>query len=179
MIQFNLLPWREKERRDQKILFGIRLAASSVAGIVFLLLVHLMVNMQVRHQLQRNNYLQSIIDNEYMSLFAINAKKKNVEEMESELSWLMTMRRNNFRIIKLLDALPRIMPDSVTLQQLRIDGSTIILSGKSVSSMQVTQLMENMKKSNVFEQTTLADINAKQSLAGEERYFQIEAVQNE
>ena len=179
MIQFNLLPWRERARREQKIRFAIRLAASVIAGVLFLLLIHLVFGMKVKHQLKRNSYLQSVIDEESVNLFSINSQKKHIEEMESELAWLTAIRGNNFRIIRLLDILPRIMPDSVTLQHMNVNGTAIQINGKSVSSMQVTLLMENMKKSGTFQQTTLTDISAKDSLAGEERYFQIEAVQND
>jgi type IV pilus assembly protein PilN len=66
MIEFNLLPWREAQRREQKRLFNGLLVLSALCGLMVVLIVSGINAAQVSTQQSRNTLLQSenkVLDN--------------------------------------------------------------------------------------------------------------------
>ncbi len=66
MIKFNLLPWREAQRREQKRLFNGLLVLSALCGLMVVLIVSAVNAAQLSMQQSRNTLLQSenkVLDN--------------------------------------------------------------------------------------------------------------------
>ncbi len=179
MITINLLPWREKARKAKKIR-AILIAVGFILLALFIIFsLHVYLTILINHQQKRNDYLQSVITNETQQIATLEIKKKSVMAVESDIDFIVSLRRTSYQAIKLLDVLPRILPDSVTLTKLTKEGHDITLFGKSKSNIQITYLMEHIAKIPFFKQQTLIEISDSKHTGAEGRYFQLKIQKQE
>lgn len=177
MIKINLLPWREDARKLKKIQFAASIVAVILMSLLVLIILHIFIAIRISHQDKRNDYLQSNINSETVTVLDRNNKNKAVISIQSDLRFLISLKEKNYMIVKVMDELVRIIPDSVTLTKLISNADKIILFGKAKSNLQITILMENIDKSSVFKESELTKISANSDASGEEQYFQLELKQ--
>lgn len=175
MTQINLLPWREKKTREQKIQFLIFLGLSVLVGLLIVLAVHIGYAVKIRNQNSRNKYLQAVIDLKSGRLTTVNRQKKEMESIKGELAALESYKTSSYAVIRVLDSIPRLIPDEVTLSQLNIEKNKLTLSGMSTASAQVSAFATGLQKSGIYNDPELTEISAKNSRTGEDKYFQIVA----
>ena len=61
MRRINLLPWREQQRRDRKMAFGVGMGAALVSALLFAVGAYLWAGAMVSDQRDRNQRLQTEI----------------------------------------------------------------------------------------------------------------------
>lgn len=173
MIQINLLPWREQERKQQQARFGIIVGVFAGFGLFLTVFFHMHYSSRVERQLQRNVLLQSALDEESNSLMTLNKKKKELVNIDEQLHYIYELRDSSFRAVRLLNELAAVSPDSITLYKIIRMGDTVNIFGKAKSNLQITLFMDGIEKSKYFGQPVLTDISGKENTTGEERSFQL------
>ncbi len=179
MITINLLPWREEVKKAQQIRAGIIAGVFAAVALFFVFVLYLYLTILIGNQQARNDYLQSVIADETMKLGALNRQKKAVMGIESQIQFLVSLRKTSFQTVTLLDMLPRIIPSAVTLTKIVKDKNDLALYGKSKSNIQVTYLMETIGKTPMFKQQELTEITEGKNAGIEGRYFQLKMKQQE
>lgn len=179
MTQVNLLPWREEAKKKRKLMFGLYSIISIILAIIALILFHLYLNVLINHQIIRNEFLKKEIANKQVQLNQLNVRRKELDEVKKDLQFIMNLRNQSYKAVIFLTTLANLTPESLSYNKILRSGNKIILIGKAKSDSQITLLMENIGKSNVFKQARLTEITAKQSNKGEERIFQLTVEQQE
>jgi len=174
-MQINLLPWREQRKKRLQKRFVVMLIISAMIGLFPLMALHLIVKSQITHQTNRNDYLQTVLNQESAAVFKLNQEKKEMLKINDELNKLISLRRKSYGIVQLLDSLPRLMPNAMMLNSMTYADQQLMLSGKSSSDLEITLLIKNMENSALFDQPSLANIQAEETSTGEIRVFQIRA----
>lgn len=185
MTQVNLLPWREEARRIKKLRFLITFALFISFSIVIEIIVHIFFSGLIHSQEDTNNYFQSQLTKEQAVVANLNKKKKNDSTIVTELQEAYNLQNQSFKAVSLMNLFANIMPEGATLTKFTREGDNITLMGKAQSSLEVTALMENIVKTNKFNQPVLTEISGqendkdkpKTANAGEEKLFQIKVVQ--
>lgn len=173
MITINLLPWREEVRKAKIIRAGLIAAGFALVAMAIVLSLHIYLSVLISNQQKKNDYLQSVINSEKIELTSLNDKKKQVEAIQSEIQHIVSLRKTSYQSIKLLDTLPRIIPDSVTLTKITKEQSNITLYGKSKSNIQITYLMKTIANMPIFKKQELIEITERKEAGDEGRFFQI------
>jgi type IV pilus assembly protein PilN len=179
MVQINLLPWREEERKYKKIYFYIRVLGCIVATILLLALYHIYLNSVITDEQAKGNYLQTALDEEQAKLRVYEKKLKLKMQVEEKLNFIVALRSSSYRAVRLLDELTRVVPEAVTLSKIVREGDSITIFGKAESNLQVTQFMKKIAESRVFQQPILTEISAKENVNGDERIFALKVEQRE
>lgn len=179
MTKINLLPWREQARRARKLQFVYILAGAIGIAILFIVILHLYYNMLIGHQQSRNIFLQTQIDREQTTLGILAKKKKEQTVVDTELHFIFGLREKSYQAVRLLDELPRIVPEGLSFNNIARTSKGIILIGKAQSNLEITLFMKNIAKSKIFKQPELTNITGKESAVGEERSFELKVEQQE
>lgn len=172
-MQINLLPWREHERRRKKIRFSSSLVTTVILALIAIIILHIFYRGLITHQKHRNQYLQSIIDHEQLSITKINEQKKQLSLIKDELKFIINLKENSYDAVRILDELSKVVPEGVSFMSIVRENQNIVIIGRSKSDLQVTQFMENLTKSKIFQQPVLTTISSIKTSEGEERLFQI------
>ncbi len=175
MTQINLLPWREKSRQDQRMLF-IAILIGFVALTYFLVFIlHALVRERINYQNARNNYLQSALLTEQDQLGQLNKSKNAKQKIEQQLHYLFNLRNESYQAVLLFSELAKLTPQGVSLNKIIREANTVTIIGRAKSNLEVTMFMESLEKSPVFEHPVLTEINAKENSVENQRFFQLKA----
>lgn len=179
MTQINLLPWREESRQAKRKRFGYILLSFIVLTLFIVFIIHMYVNAIIDHQEARNNYLQTELDQQATDLTALNKMKKQQSTILSELHFVVALREESYRVVRLLDGLVRVVPEGVTLTKVIRTNQHITLIGKAQSDVQITLFMKNLASSSTFKQPVLTEISSKEATGGEGTYFVLKVEQQD
>ena len=159
MIQINLLPWREEARQIKKTHFITSLVASCIISIFILLLFHIHYSSMVSRQDALNAILSSAISDEQTTLNEMSAKAQDAMAVETQLKFIIDLYNENYSAVRLLNEMITLIPETISVQELKRNGNEILVSGIAKSEDAVTQLMKDISKSPYFNQPTLLSIN--------------------
>lgn len=179
MTQINLLTWREQAKQTKKKRFIFLIISTVMLAGFFIMLFHIYHKALIRHQLDRNTYLQSELGKEQAELTLLIGKKKEMTKDTTALNFIMSLRKESYQAVQLLDALSRVVPEDATLSKVVRKKNVITIFGKAKSDSQVTLLINNMSKVKVFKQPELTEISAKSNATGDERNFKLKVEQQE
>lgn len=179
MTQINLLPWREQARRAKMLRLGLMAGAAVIFAVLVILGFHSHYNGLIAAQQGRNTYITTVQGSEQTELNKLNAEKKQQLALLNQLNFVVNLRRVDYKVVKLLNGLTRIVPDAVYFTQVTRVGDQVTLVGRAKSDLQITQLMKNIKDVPAFEQPQLSVISTKENTAEEETTFQIVFMQKQ
>lgn len=173
MTQINLLPWREKARQEQRMLFVAILMGFVALTFVFVFFFHMFVRERINGQNERNNYLQAALLTEQDQLGQLNKAKDANQIIEKQLNYLFNLRNTSYQAVHIFNELSKLTPEGVSLNKIIRERNTLVILGRAKSNLEVTLFMENLEKSAVFKQPVLTEINAKENSVENQRFFQL------
>ncbi len=147
MIQINLLPHREIKRRARQRLFVAGTMAASAAGLIVILLGHLIFQKSLANQQARNEFLKKEIHVLDEKIVQIKQLREETEALLARKNVVETLQLSRTETVHVLDELVRQMPDGVHLKSFRQSGLKITLEGYAQSNARVSTLMENLERS--------------------------------
>lgn len=177
MIQINLLPWREHERKISQTRFGVIVGIAAGLGLFCAVIMHMHLSGKIHKQTARNHFLQTALDQESAKLMSLDADKRQLNNIDDQLNFLYGLRDRGYRAVRLLNEMAASNPDSVSLSKIIRAGNSITVFGRAKSNLQITLFMEGIKNSKYFSQPTLTEISGKENDTGEERTFQLKVEQ--
>jgi type IV pilus assembly protein PilN len=177
MTQINLLPWREQKKKQFQTKL-IRMGSFFAGfGLVVVVIVHLWNASALTLQLKRNILLKEALVQKTEYLTLLNKKEVELKDINEQLIYLYKLREDNYRVIKLLNELTRTIPDAVLLYKIINKDNHIELFGNAKSNAQVTLFMDNIEKSDTFEQPVLTKISGKEGDVEKNRDFHLKLEQ--
>jgi len=157
MPNINLLPWREKLKKEREARFGIAIGTGlGIAGLI-VLGIHMYMQNLISHQQSRNGYLESeikVMEQRIKEIEQLEDKKQRLIERMNVIQELETSRP---RIVHLFDEIVKQAPDGVYFTLMEQKGETVTLEGYAQSDARVSSLMkaiegsEWMKNPNIIE----------------------------
>ena len=160
MIAFNLLPWREAQRREQKRLFNGLLVLSALCGLMVVLIVSAVNAAQLSTQQTRNALLQSenrVLDNR---LREIKGLRQDIEALTARQHAVESLQSDRARPVHLLDELAMRVPSGVALKSIK-QTDHLVLTGLAQSNARVSELLRNLSQSSPwFGKAELVEIKA-------------------
>ncbi|WP_353570229.1 PilN domain-containing protein [Candidatus Albibeggiatoa sp. nov. BB20] len=172
MPNINLLPWREKLKKEREARFGIAAGAGlAVAGLI-VLGVHLYMQSLISYQQSRNGYLNSeikLMEQKIKEIEQLEDKKQHLIERMNVIQELETSRP---RIVHLFDQLVLQAPAGVYFTKMEQKGEQVTLEGYAQSDARVSTLMKAIERSEWMKNPTIIEIirqNRKDSSSGNKK----------
>jgi len=166
MARINLLPWRKERDALRKREFFSMLGFAGLLGGVLAFGLWTYYNGMLSGQAERNRFLEGevakvreqnkeihILDQQKNRLLA---RKQVIEELQSQRS----------QMVHLFDTLVRTIPEGVVLNDLRQNGNTLTLQGRTQSNARVSTYMRNLESSEWMYDPQLSIIEARTQDAG-------------
>jgi type IV pilus assembly protein PilN len=179
MAQFNLLPWKEQERQVQRIIFSAILGLVALLALFVVFICHFYLNSVMQDQQQRNSFLQSELMQTQNFLADLEKQQEQEHVLLDEMHFIINLREQNFRAVRLLDALAILTSSTISLTKITREDNTITLDGIAQSDIEITLFMKKLTSSLVFEQPVLTGISEKKVGEILQRSFQLKLIQRE
>ncbi|MGB6452187.1 MAG: PilN domain-containing protein [Steroidobacteraceae bacterium] len=166
MPRINLLPWREAERRERKMHFGVALAGATIAAIAFTFVVYLLVGSMISAQQRRNNVLKSQIMILDRQIEEINDLENDKQQFIARMEIIEKLQRSRPEIVHLFDTIARTVPDGVYLTGVAQNGTHLKFEGVAQSSTRVSAFMRNIDSSDWLKNPALEVVEAGKDALG-------------
>lgn len=151
----NLLPWREARRKQQERDFIIILSVAGAIAILGLFLTHLQIQNQIENQEARNAYLRGEIARLKKAEAEIKELDKVKSRLLSRLEIIQNLQASRPGMVKVFDALPRLLPEAMYLTSVKNEGNRLTLKGVARSNNVISSFMRNLAEANEFGEPVL------------------------
>lgn len=147
MTRINLLPWRERQRKELQRQF-VSIAASAVVMMgAIILYVHMHMASLVDAQAARNEFLNkeiALVEEKIKEIKSLEDEKQNLLTRMDVIQQLQTRRPE---IVHLFDEFVRNVPEGVYLTGISQSGTTVEIKGVAQSNATVSTFMRNLDES--------------------------------
>ncbi len=161
MTVINLLPWREEARQKSQKKFLVLLMMVIGFTLLLCLLIHLYLNAKLSKQLMINQLWEEEFAKENTKFGSLRTIKKNQLLLLQNIKYLYELRENDYLVVRLLNELAKVVPDTIVLTSIQRVRNSVTVSGISNSSLQVTTFMENLSKVPFFHKPNIEEIISK------------------
>lgn len=160
VARINLLPWREERRQERQRRFMVTLGAVFVVAVALVLLTELVIGQRVDSQRNRNNYLQSHINQLNDQVKEIAELEKKRRELLDRMQIIQDLQGTRPLIVRVFDEQVRTLPDGVFFELLKREKQQLQVKGVAESNNRVSGLMRNLDESEWFAEPSLSAVNA-------------------
>lgn len=147
MAYINLLPWREKKRKEQQQEFAFIAAGVAVLAAAVWFLIHMQVQGFIEGQEQRNSFLQAEIRKLDEQIKTIKSLDKTKNQLLASMNVIQELQSNRPLSVHLMDELVRTLPDGVHLNKFTQRGNELTMEGEAQSNARVSAYMRNIDSS--------------------------------
>lgn len=118
MSKINLLPWREEQRKISNRIFYAFAGITIFAGILTIGVIHLYISYRTDVENANVEYLNKELKSINSQITQIQGLQEAKENLLNRMRIIQELQEDRSSIVKLLDMLPRMVPDSVYLTSL-------------------------------------------------------------
>jgi len=163
MIRINLLPYREKEKKEditrQIMVIGITFA-------VFVLTLgsfHLYLSMSISSLEENITKQQNELDRLNKIIRDIDTFKRDKALLEKKIAIINTLEENRLAPVRMLDELTTMVPvKDVWLEKLSEKGTSITIEGMARNNIAVAHFMKNLAGSTFIKSVDLVSTKEKE-----------------
>jgi len=148
MAHINLLPWREKLRKQRQREFGFLTLGAllvTVLGMGYWGFIH--VQGQIDYQRDRNRFLEREITKVDEQIREIRDLEKTRQKLIARMKVIEDLQVSRPQIVHLFDEMVTVLPDGAFLTQMTQRGRNLVLNGLAQSNARVSTYMRNIDAS--------------------------------
>lgn len=162
MPRINLLPWREEQRKERKVAFGIALGAATAAAAVVWFGASLMFGSMINAQQVRNDRLRGEIKTLDKQIEEINNLETAKQKFISRMDIIEKLQRSRPEIVHVFDEIVRTLPEGTYLTGVKQTEKRLKFDGVAQSSTRVSAFMRNIDASEWLKNPELEVVETKQ-----------------
>jgi len=155
MFHLNLLPWRKRQRQRIKKIFSYQLTFSTIGSLVVVFSLHMFLSQHIAQQQIRNHRLTIYIAQYKKPLFKLKQIKTKHERFIKYLQIFLQFRRQRIRNINIFNTIINIISDDIYFTSIKRKATHLTLKGFIMNNIEITQLLNNIKKIPWLKQTNL------------------------
>jgi type IV pilus assembly protein PilN len=144
MPRINLLPWRDEERKERKLKFGVALGAAAIGACLTAFLGYLTMDSMVSSQEARNDKLKTEIAELDKQIEKINSLEADKARFIARMEVIEKLQRSRPEIVHIFDEISKQLPDGVYLTAISQTGRRLKFEGVAQSSTRVSTFMRNL-----------------------------------
>ncbi len=163
MAHINLLPWREKLRKQRQREFGFMIIGALILTVLGMGYWHLFVQGQIDHQNDRNRFLEGEIAKVDKQIREIRELENTRRKLISRMKVIEDLQISRPQIVHLFDELVTVVPDGAYLDNMVQRGRNLVLNGHAQSNARVSTYMRNIEASPWMSAPKLSIIENKEA----------------
>lgn len=161
LVQINLLPWREQQRKREKNQLIAWFVAVILIVMLFTVLVNFVISNWTKNQEIRNQMLQQEIKIYEQRSKEIKDMKIQRQNLISQMASIDQLQTRQELMIHLFDELSMVLSEGIILISMEKRNSKIILSGYAQTHNDIAQAMKNMEVNSWLHNPELLGIKKK------------------
>jgi Tfp pilus assembly protein PilN len=118
MSNINLLPWREELRKTLNNIFLMQLGKTVLLTVFIVVVFDQYIAYQIRKNTIDSNYVSNELQKMSPKVLEIQRLEDNRKQLMNHIQAIQDLQQDRFSIVKLLDLMPRILPDGIYLTEL-------------------------------------------------------------
>lgn len=158
MTQINLLPWREKQREQDKKIFTTLIIAAALGSAALVFMVYLYSIQLINNQTERNSILKKEIKILDADLLEIKELKTLKQALIARMSIIQNLQSTRTLMVHLFDELIKVVPSGIYITQLERKNDIVTLYGYSESNTNISILMRNIEINEWIQAPALTEI---------------------
>jgi type IV pilus assembly protein PilN len=144
MPRINLLPWRDEQRKERKLKFGVALGGAAIGACLVAFVGYLLMDSMVSAQEQRNAKLDAEIAELDKQIEKINSLEAEKTRFIARMEVIEKLQRSRPEIVHIFDEIAKQIPDGVYLTAITQEKRRIKFEGVAQSSTRVSTFMRNL-----------------------------------
>ena len=144
MPRINLLPHRERKRKERKLKFLVALGGAALAAIGVSFLAYLFYGQLIDGQQHRNDALRAQIKTLDKQNEEINNLETAKQKFISRMEIIEKLQRSRPEIVHVFDEIVRTLPEGVYLTSIKQTDKKLKFDGIAQSSTRVSSFMRNI-----------------------------------
>jgi Tfp pilus assembly protein PilN len=141
MSHINLLPWREELKKTRNQIFYIILGIAFAVSVLVVVLIDYYLNYRIAVENANVQYINKELDSSKLEVGEMQELQKNKKQFTERMNTIQVLQADRPAAIKLLDLLPRVLPEGVYLTELT--------RREVVSEMVPDQVVDKNRQSNL------------------------------
>lgn len=150
MININLLPWREEDRRKHRSLLQIEIVGVLVFTVLCVVFLHRLRSSASNFYSTQNSLIQAEIQKLTAENAALAPFKEEQKKLEKNIKAAFSFQYHRFVGIKMLNAVTPIIPKDIYLTQIKFSQHSTELQGNATSNIAISNLVERLDKTDIF-----------------------------
>ena len=147
MARINLLPWREKLRKQRQRDFGLMTLAALVVTVIGMGYWHWFNQSLIDHQNDRNRFMEKEIAKVDKEIREIRELEQTRQKLIARMKVIEDLQVSRPQIVHLFDEMVTVVPDGAYLTRASQKGRNLILQGRAQSNARVSTYMRNIESS--------------------------------
>lgn len=177
MIYINLLPWREKAREQRRKQFFGAVGGAAVVGVLLAFVGYSFMGALINDQQSRNQTLESEIRELDRQIARIRDLDEQREALIARMEVIQALQAQRPEAVHLFDQLVETLPDGTYLNEVRQEGESVRLVGRSESNTRISALMRRIDGSPWLGSSDLQIIETREEGRLQVRDFRLDATQ--
>lgn len=147
MARINLLPWREKLRKQRLREFGLMMLGALVLALAGMGYWHWFNQGLIDNQNDRNRYLERQIAKVDKEIAEIRELERTRQKLIARMKVIEDLQVSRPQIVHMFDELVTVVPDGAFLTKAAQRGKRLVLDGRAQSNARVSTYMRNIEAS--------------------------------
>lgn len=160
MARINLLPWREKLRKEREKQFYLIVGAVVATTLSIMVVIHITINNLIGAQEIRNQFLTQQISNLDQQIAAIQSLETEKTRLLNRMNVIQQLQTSRPEIVHLYEEIVTALPDGSYLLKLEHEKGVIKIEGVAESNARISSFMRNLDDSSWLQDPELIVINA-------------------
>ncbi|MDM7322164.1 MAG: PilN domain-containing protein, partial [Gammaproteobacteria bacterium] len=147
MPRINLLPWREKLRKQRQRAFIQHAGLAFALALGGVILGHVVVQGQIDDQEQRNAFLTQTIADFDQQIAEIKALKETRANLVARMEVIERLQQNRSHVVHAFDEIARTVPEGIILTKVALkDDKLLEINGISDTAARVADYLRNLNR---------------------------------
>ena len=170
MARINLLPWREKLRKQRLREFGVMVLGALILTLSGLGYWHWYNEGLIDNQRDRNRFLEREIARVDQQIAEIKELERTRQKLIARMKVIEDLQVSRPQIVHLFDELVTVVPDGAYLTAATQRGRALTLNGRAQSNARVSSYMRNIDASPWLANPKLSIIEHKDQRSAENTF---------
>lgn len=157
-IIINLLPYRDKIKKDKLRQFGLLMALFVVAAGAVIFSGHTLLSLKISSQEARNKYVETQNENLDKQIKEIVSLKDEIKETLAKRQVVEGLQVNRSDTVTILNEISKQLPEGMVLKNVKQVLDKITVVGVTQSNAKVSNYMSNLEQTKAFENAQLVEV---------------------